>query len=239
VAYEVAVNKKLVWLLTVVLSASVHLAEAQQPEKIRRVGFSSPAASQDSFVEIFRQELKKLGYIEGKNIVFEHRSGSRDQMPNLAAELVGLQVNIIVANGADETQAAKNATSAIPIVMTSSTDPVGLGFVNSLAHPGGNITGLTSVSGELGGKTLELLKEIVPRLARVAIPAPAGRSTKIFLKQTEASARALGVQLIPLLFQGPENFEGAFRTASNEKADASSCESLQALLLLTAGSSSS
>ena len=141
-------------------------------------------------------------------------------MPNLAAELVGLQVNIIVANGADETQAAKNATSAIPIVMTSSTDPVGLGFVNSLAHPGGNITGLTSVSGELGGKTLELLKEIVPRLARVAIPAPAGRSTKIFLKQTEASARALGVQLIPLLFQGPENFEDAFTTASNEKADA-------------------
>jgi putative tryptophan/tyrosine transport system substrate-binding protein len=160
-------------------------------------------------------------------------------MPNLAAELVGLQVNIIVANGADETQAAKNATSAIPIVMTSSTDPVGLGFVNSLAHPGGNITGLTSVSGELGGKTLELLKEIVPRLARVAIPAPAGRSTKIFLKQTEASARALGVQLIPLLFQGPENFEAPLEPRATKRPMLFSCESLQALLLLTAGSSSS
>jgi putative ABC transport system substrate-binding protein len=208
------------WLSALLVIAFVAPAEPQQPEKIARIGFLSSAASQETYVGIFRQELKKLGYIEGKNIAFEHRSGGRDQMPNLAAELVSLQVNIIVANGADETEAAKNASSAIPIVMTSSTDPVGLGFVSSLARPGGNITGLTSVSGELGGKTLQLLKEIVPKLARVAIPAPAGLQTEIFLKQTEASARVLGIQLIPLRFYGPEDFSGVFRTASRENADA-------------------
>ena len=115
---------------------------------------------------------------------------------------------------------AKNATTSVPIVFVAVPDPVGSGFVESLPRPGGNATGFMDFEYGISAKWLELLKEIVPRLARVAIPAPAGRSTKIFLKQTEASARALGVQLIPLLFQGPENFEDAFTTASNEKADA-------------------
>jgi putative tryptophan/tyrosine transport system substrate-binding protein len=165
-------RKKIISLaLGVVLLALTFPAVAQQA-KIPRVGFLRTVEAEESYVEAFRQELKKLGYVEGKNIALEYRSGKTDQFPKLAAELVALQVAIILADGTSPALAAKQATSTIPIVMTTSTDPVGTGLVASLARPGGNITGLASNSQELGGKNLALLKEIVPRLARVVIPTP-------------------------------------------------------------------
>lgn len=201
-------------VLSCILSA-VFLAfgsDAQESAQIRRIGFLGSAAPQDILVRAFREELKKLGYEEGRNITLEYRS--------TATDLVKIPVDVIVADGATWTRAAKDATGVIPIVMTSSTDPVGLGFVASLARPGGNITGLTSVSGELGGKTLELLKEIVPRVTRVAVPAPPNQSTEIFLKETETAARALGVQLIPLMVRGAEDFDRAFGAATKARANA-------------------
>src|SRR6266545_4991554 len=160
--------KKKITVLTLyaMLSALCSSAQAQQPTKIPRIGFlsaSSPAAL-SSRIEAFRQGLRELGYVEGKNIVIEWRSaeGKLDRLPALAAELVRLKVDIIVTAGPSLTHAAKEATSTIPIVMTFDPDPVGSGFVASLARPGGNITGLSTLSPEISGKQLELLKEIVP-----------------------------------------------------------------------------
>ena len=139
--------------------------------------------------------------------------------PDLVADLVHLKVDIIVVGGSGAARAAKKATSTIPIVMTSSTDPVGIGLVASLTRPGGNVTGLTSVTGELGGKLLELLKEVVPRLTRVVIPAPATSPTEdLFIKETESPARALKVQLIRFPVRGPQDYESIFRVASKERA---------------------
>jgi putative ABC transport system substrate-binding protein len=168
------------------------------------------------------QGLRELGYVEGQSITVEHRSaeGKLGRLPALAAELVRLKVDIIVADGSDPALAAKNATSTIPIVITSTSDPVGQGLVASLARPGGNVTGLTRFSGELGGKTLELLKDVVSRLARVAVPRPEGPTNDLFLKETEVPARALGVQLISLVVRGPEDFDGAVGAATKERANA-------------------
>jgi putative ABC transport system substrate-binding protein len=150
-------------------------AEAQQPTKVPRIGYLSGASfsssSMSARIESFRQVLRELGYTEGKNIFIEWRSAEEnaDRMQELAAELVRLQVDVIVTGGSTSTRSAKKATSTIPIVMAQDDDPVGSGFVASLARPGGNITGLSTVSPELSGKRLELLKEIVPRLSRVAV----------------------------------------------------------------------
>jgi putative ABC transport system substrate-binding protein len=151
-----------------VLVVAVAVAEAQQPTKIPRVGYLA-AESGSSPPQAFVQALRDLGYFEGKNIAFEYRTteGKTARRPDLVADLVRLNVDIIVADGSAASIAAKKATNTIPIVMTTSTDPVGTGLIASLARPGGNVTGLTSVSGELGGKLLELLKEIVPRLSRL------------------------------------------------------------------------
>src|SRR5262245_47798643 len=166
-------NKTLLWLVTLLLLALCASAEAQQPAKAPRIGFlggSSPSAI-SARIEAFRQGLRELGYVEGKNIVIEWRyaEGKFDRLPALAAELVRLKVDVIVTSGPLPTRAAKEATVTIPIVMTQVGDPVGVGFVASLARPGANITGLSSVAPELGGKRLELLKEIVPQLSRVAV----------------------------------------------------------------------
>jgi len=197
------------------------MAEAQQSGKIHRIGFLRGAAPPESYIEGFRQGLHELGYVDGKNIVIEYRyaEGKSERLPDLAAELVRLQVDVIVIDGRGATAAAKDATRTIPIVMQTG-DPVGQGLIASLARPGGNITGLTSISGELGGKLLELLKEIIPRLTRVAIALPGGPASKLFLKETEAPARALKVQLIPLVVRGPDDFEGAFQAATKERANA-------------------
>jgi ABC-type uncharacterized transport system substrate-binding protein len=212
-------------LVAVMLLAVAVIAAAQQPTKIPRIGFlmsTSPSAGSDR-IEAFRQGLRELGYVEGKNIVIEwrHAEGKLDRLSELAAELVRLKVEMIVTAGPVPTRAAKAATSTIPIVMTQDPDPVGNGFVASLARPGGNITGLSTLAPEISGKQLELLKEIVPRLSRVAvfgtstIPGYAQR-----LKETELAAGAFGVQLQYLDILGPKDIESAFRAASKGRADA-------------------
>ena len=216
-------RKKVIGLaLSAMLSALCFSAEAQQPGKVPRIGYLADAGS--SPPQAFLQGLRDLGYVEGKNIALEYRTtdGKSERRPDQVAELIHLKVDIIVADGTGPTLAAKKATSAIPIVMTSSSDPVGTGLIASLARPGGNVTGLTSVTGELGGKLLELLKEIVPRLTRVAIalPGPDSPASKLFLKETEAPAQALRVQLITLWVRGPKDFESAFRIATKERANA-------------------
>jgi putative ABC transport system substrate-binding protein len=201
------------------------VAQAQQPAKIPRIGylaasFLSPVSDR---TEAFRQGLRELGYMEGKNIVIEWRfaEGNLDRLPALAAELVRLKVDIIVSGGPAPTRALKEATTTIPIVMAQDSDPVGNGFVASLARPGGNITGLATLSPELSGKRLELLKEIVPKLSRVAV---FGTSTypgnAQALRETELAAGAFKVKLQYLDVLGPKDIETAFRAASKGRADA-------------------
>ena len=211
-----------------ILSLITGSADAQQAGKVYRIGFLSggfPGSSPN--VEAFRQGLRDLGYVEGKNIVTEYRyaqgktySRPDSRYPALVADLVSLKVDIIVADGSGATRAAKKATGTIPIVMTTSTDPIGQGLVASLARPGGNVTGLTSVSEELGGKLLELTKETLPKLTRVAVVFPDGLAGELFLKETGAPARALGLQLIPLPIRGPDDYENIIRAATKERADA-------------------
>src|SRR5262245_634043 len=191
-----------------------------QPPKIPRIGYLTAADSSRPY-QAFLQGLRDLGYVEGRNIAIEYRSadGNRERVPDLVAELVRLKVDVIVADGAGPSQDAKKATSTIPIVMTSSGDPVGIGLIASLSHPGGNVTGLTSFSAELGGKLLELLKEVVPRLARVAIPMPASTVNDLFIQETEAPARALGVQLIPVVIRGSDDLDRAFRAMTKERVN--------------------
>src|SRR5688500_11524555 len=160
-------------ILAIVVLAFGLIAEAQQPKKVPRIGYlsGSPPSAIAEWIETFRQGLRELGDMEGKNIIIEWRSGEgkRDRLTALAAELVRLKVDLIVTAGPLVTRAAKQATSTIPIVMAQDPDPVGNGFVASLALPGGNITGLSRLAPELSGKQLELLKEIVPKLSRVAV----------------------------------------------------------------------
>ena len=200
-------------------------AEAQQPTKVPRIGYLTGVSlsANSARIEAFRQGLRELGYVEGKNIVIEWRSaeGKLDRLPALAAELVRLKVDVIVTAGPPATRAAKEATITIPIVMAQDTDPVGNGFVASLARPGGNITGLSTLAPEISGKRLELLKEIVPRLSRVAV---LGTSTHPgnaqALRELELAAEAFGVQLQYLDVLGPKDIETAFRAASKGRADA-------------------
>jgi ABC-type uncharacterized transport system substrate-binding protein len=211
--------------LSALLFALSSSAEAQQPTKVARIGFlsaSSPEAL-SSRIEAFRQGLRELGYVEGKNIVIEWRSaeGKLDRLPALAAELVRLKVDIIVTAGPSLTRPAKEATSTIPIVMTFDPDPVGSGFVASLARPGGNITGLSTLSPEISGKQLQLLKETVTKLSRVAV---LGNSTSPgnaqALGEMELASKAFGVQLQYLDVLSPKDVETAFRAASKGRADA-------------------
>ena len=200
-------------------------AEAQQPTKNPRIGYlsgSSPSTS-PARREAFRQGLRELGYVEGKNIVIEQRyaEGKFDRLPALAAELVRLKVDIIVTAGPQTTRPAKQATSTIPIVMAYDDDPIGSGFVASLARPGGNITGLATLAPEISGKQLELLKEIVPRLSRVAVFGTSTNSGNAqTLREVELAAKAFGVKLQYLDVLSPKDIETAFRAASKGRADA-------------------
>ena len=206
------------------LFALCSFAEAQQP-KVPRIGYLSVTSrsTNPGRVEAFRQGLRELGYVEGKNIVVEWRfaEGKPDRLPTLAAELVRLNVDVIVSGGSTATRPAKEATSTIPIIMSQDNDPVGNGFVASLARPGGNITGLATLRSELSGKRLELLKEIVPKLSRIAV---LGMSTNPgnsqLLKETELAAGAFGVKLQYLDIQNPKDIESGFRAASKGRADA-------------------
>jgi putative ABC transport system substrate-binding protein len=203
------------------------VAQAQQGGKIPTIGFLVSGAPSESSprIEAFRQGLRELGYVEGKNIVIELRSsdGKSDNQSNLAAELVGLKVAVIVTMGTTLTQSAKNATGTIPIVMTYVSDPIGFGFVASLARPGGNITGLTNFGPELSGKRLELLKEIRPKTSRVAIfIAPDTPIQSFLVKEMQAPAAALGIKLLPFepRGRGPKQVEEALGSLKNSHPDA-------------------
>jgi putative tryptophan/tyrosine transport system substrate-binding protein len=217
-------RKITVLTLCAMLFALCFPVSAQQAKNIPRIGYLTPSltANRSNF-EAFRQGLRDLGYVEGKNVVIEWRAneGKLDRNPALAAELVRLNVDVIVAVGSGEIGAAKEATAAIPIVMVRSGDPVGSGYVASLARPGGNITGLALLRPELSGKRLELLKEIVPKLSRVAVFASSGSADyALVLKEIELASGPLGVKLQSLDILSPKDFETAFRDAVKGRADA-------------------
>ena len=216
----------MVLALCAMLPALCASAEAQQATKVPRIGLlgGGSASANAGRIQAFRQGLRELGYVEGKNIVIEWRylEGKPDRLLSLAAELVRLKVDIIVTAGPLATRAAKEATSTIPVVMAQDPDPVGNGFVASLARPAGNITGLSSLAPEISGKQLELLKEVVPKLSRVAVLwAPSTTPGNVQQRrEIELAATAFKVQLQFLDVERPKDIETAFRAASKGLADA-------------------
>jgi putative ABC transport system substrate-binding protein len=198
---------------------------AQQPARIPRIGIliAATASSDSARVEAFRQRLHELGYVEGKNIVIEYRyaEGKLERLPDLAAELVGLKVDVIVTGGSVASLTAKKASATIPIVFGSHADPVGTGLVSSLAQPGGNITGLSTMAPDLDGKRLELLKEAFPKIARVAFLWQSGGARgNLTLTDMEGAAKALRVKLLSLEVRSLDDFESAFARAKKERAQA-------------------
>src|SRR5262245_10593270 len=221
-------NKRLLWLLTLLLLAAVTFAEAQQSPKIARIGFLdiSTASGMAVLVDASRQQLSKLGWIDGKNISIEYRYADQkpERLTELAADLVRLKVDLIVTTGGPVASAAKKATTTIPIVMTIAGDPVGQGLVASLAQPGGNVTGLSTLATELNSKRLEILKDAVPTLARIGLlrtswpQAIFGETT---LKDLRAAAPALKLKLQEIETQlDAKGLESAFQTAKQNKVDA-------------------
>ena len=211
-------------LVVVVWFALGVTAGAQQPKKLPRIGYLSPddPARESTRSEAIRLTLRELGYVEGKNIVIEYRyaDGKLDRFPDLVAEMVRIKVDIIVVASAPGARAAKNATKTIPIVMLVGIDPVEMGLVESFARPGGNITGFTSITGELGGKRLELLKEAVPTIARVAVlydPANPGGVTVV--KEVQTVARPLDLTVQFLEVRSTDGFESVFAALSKERPD--------------------
>jgi putative ABC transport system substrate-binding protein len=212
-------------LLIVPLVVVGAIVQAQQPEKVPRIGFlsaTSPSA-QNAFLDAFKQGLRDLGYVVGQNVALEIRAaeGKYDSLPDRAAELVRLKVDVIFAASAPAIKAAKQATSTIPIVFETLSDPVADGFVANLARPGGNLTGLAGLAPELSGKRLELLKEVVPRLTRVAVLLnPDNPNARRLLKETEISAQALGMQLQVLQVRHPDELDKAFSAMTKARAGA-------------------
>jgi putative ABC transport system substrate-binding protein len=216
--------KKKITILTLsaMLFAPCVSSHAQEGKKIAWIGYLAGSGSAPN--QAFVQGMRDLGYVEGKNIgiVYRTTEGRRERYSDLVAELVGLQVDVLVTDVTSAALALKKATNTIPIVMTSSTDPVATGLVTSLARPGGNVTGLTNVSAELGGKLLELLKETTPNLTRIVILGTAGTrggADEVFAKETEIPARALGVQLVRVGVKGPDDIDHAFRAITKERAN--------------------
>ena len=220
-------SKKLIVIVLAALSLSFpYPVEARQAKKVPRIGLlvggSLSSTREIGNVEAFRQGLHELGYVEGQNIALEYRYGEGvdERLPNLAAELVQRKVDAIFTSGTTATQAAKNASTTIPIVMTSVTDPVGTGLVTSLAHPGGNVTGLSNLS-ELSGKQLELLKEAFPKVTRVAVLwDPANTANARLLGEMKVAAGGLRIILQPREVRGPNDFEPAFLAIKKEHASA-------------------
>jgi len=199
-------------------------AEAQQSSKVPRIGYLSGQSPSNSRArrEAFQRGLRELGYVEGKNIVIEWRyaEGKLDRVPAIAAELVRLKVDVIVAAGGNATASVtKDATNTIPIVVTNVADPVGSGFAASLARPGGNITGLAAIAFDLASKRLELVAEAFPRVSRVAVLLdPHDASKVVELKEAQAAAKILGLKLQAIEVQSPSNFAGAFKIATRDRA---------------------
>jgi len=209
-------------LALVVLAAPI-AAKAQAPAKVPRIGYLSSSSPTDltHLLEAFRQGLRELGYVEGQNIAIEYRwaEGKYERLPDLAAELVRLKVDVIVTEAPPAPEAAKQATSTIPIVFAVTGDPVAEGLVASLARPGGNITGLASIAPEVVGKQLELLKEVAPKVSRVAVlQNPSNQGHPPMLRQAEGAARALGVQLHILQARTPLEIEAAFAAMRRQRA---------------------
>ena len=211
--------------LSAMLFALCHPMEAQQQKKIARVGFLNinSASSTAANANAFRQGLSQLGYVEGRNIVVEWRyaDGKADRLPGLAADLVGLKMDVIVTAATAPTQAVKQATRTIPIVIATHNDPIGAGLVASLARPGGNVTGLSNIQIELSGKRLELLKEMVPKLSRVAVlRIPSAPATPPQMKEMEVAAHSLGVKLQPADWETLEDLDNAFAAMIKSRSDA-------------------
>ena len=211
-----------VYLLLTVLLFTVSPVGAQQPKKIPRIGYMR-------FIEVpvydaaFREGLNELGYIEGQNIHIEYRfaGGSIERLAEFAAELVNLKVDVIVAGSTQSIDAAKRATKTIPIVFPVTFDPVESGFVASLARPGGNLTGLSTVNPDAAAKRVELIQEVMPRISRLAVLRnPTNSGSRFPLKETEAGAKRLGIRLQILEARSPDDLEGAFRAATKEQANA-------------------
>jgi len=213
--------------IVIVLFALCFPAQAQQPKKVPRIGYLSGTGDSNTpgpNIEALRQGLEDLGYIEGKNILVEYRyiEGKPDRYPGLVAELVQLKVDVLVLTSLSAIRAAKQATKTIPIVMVLADDPVATGIVDSLAHPGGNITGLSRLTRELSGKRLELLKETVPAISRVGVLWDVhNQGAAISFKEYEAAARALKIPLQSLEVRGPNpDLEGAFKAAAKRRVNA-------------------
>ena len=214
-----------VLLLIASIFVSIQFAEAQQSRKVYRVGLLSvrSPSSDSTRAEAFRQGLRELGYVEGKNILIDYRyaEGKFESLPDLAAELVRLKVDVIVTLGVPPTLAAKQVTTTIPIVMAGGSDPVRTGLITSFARPGGNVTGLSDLNVDLITKRLDLLKEVVPKTSQVAVLMnPANPTNPMQLKETQRVAPELGVTLLILEIKEAKKFESAFTTIRQDRADA-------------------
>ena len=212
-------GKIVIWLLATLLLTTVAVAEAQQARKVPRIGFLDPTsrAVSEARIEAFRQGLRKFGYTEGKTIAIDYRfaEGRSERLHDLAIELVHLNVDIIIARAIPGAVAAEQATTAIPIVFVGIADAVAARLIASLAHPGGNITGLTSLAPELSGKRLELLKETFPKVSRVAVLRnPSNPGDPILWNETQAASQTLGLQLQSLEVRSPKDLEDAFESAT-------------------------
>jgi putative tryptophan/tyrosine transport system substrate-binding protein len=214
----------LFYILAAVILTAIDPAETQQQAKVAKIGWLGTGfASSGPGRELFWRELRALGYVEGKNIAFESRyaEDKLDRLPALADELVRIKVDVLVVSATPGAQAAKNATMTIPIVFYSASDPVAAGLVDSLARPGGNITGFTIIAPALAGKRLELLKETVPKLSRVAVLwAPQNSANTIEWKESQSSARGLGLQLHSMEVSSADKFESAFKDAAKARSAA-------------------
>src|SRR5262245_6212049 len=208
--------------LSAILFALCPSADAQPKAKIAKIGWLRTNGSGSS-LDLFKRQLRELGYIEGKNITFEHRSaeGKPDRLPDLAEDLVRLKVDLLLTSSTTSAQALKNATTSIPIVLLFVSDPVGAGLVDSLPRPGGNITGFTNISPVLSGKRLELLKEIIPKLSRVAVLwNPRAESSTQQWKESQVAARELGLLLHSMEVSSADKYEGAFKEAMKARSAA-------------------
>jgi putative tryptophan/tyrosine transport system substrate-binding protein len=220
------VSKRIFWLaLCALLFALCVSAEAQSSVKVRRIGVLTPRSPSDSALwhQAFEQGLHDLGWVEGKNIAIEYRyaQGKRDRLPDLAADLLRLKVEVVVVVSVYAARAVQQTNKAIPIVMASAADPVQLGLVASLARPGGNITGLSEITPEMAGKRLELLKEMVPKLSRVAVLwDPGNDASALSWKEVQSPARQLSLRLHPLEARSPKDFDKAFEKATRARAGA-------------------
>jgi putative ABC transport system substrate-binding protein len=224
---KLAVTRPVTALLLLLLAAPLGTATAQPPQKVPRVGYLSPFSPSDPIrqrlLEAFRQGLRELGYVDGQNIAIESRwaEAQYERYPTLVADLVSSKVDVIVATSGAATRAAQQASRTIPIVMLHVNDPVGSGLVASLARPGGNITGLTTMDPDLVGKQLQLLTEVVPKVSRVALLRhPDNPATAAQLREAEAAARVLGVRLQILEARNPQEIDRAFTALTRERAGA-------------------